>query len=167
MFFREWSKVYEIIIMAILFYLSLIVFLRISGKRTLSDLNAFDLVVSITVGSIGATTILSGTTKYFEGMVAVLTLIILQYITAKLSLKSKIFRKIIKSNPTLLYYEGEYLIENMNQMRINEDDILQKIRIQQGVTSDQVQAVILEPNGELSVITKLSENNNSEIEQYR
>ncbi|MBS4539039.1 DUF421 domain-containing protein [Clostridium sp. D2Q-11] len=167
MFFDTWSSIYEIILMTVIFYFSLIIMLRISGKRTLADLNAFDMVVTISIGSIVATTILSKDTVYFEGITAIVTLFIMQYIIAKLSVKSNKFTKIVKANPTLVYYQGEFLENNIKKVRVTEDDIMQQMRIEQGITSKDVKAVILEPNGKLSIITNLPEDNHKKIEQYK
>jgi len=166
MFFDTWSSIYKTILMTVIFYFSLIIMLRMSGKRTLADLNAFDMVVTISIGSIVATTILSKNTAYAEGLAAVGSLIILQYIVAKLSTKYKIFKKIIKASPTLVFYQGEYLEDNMKKMRITEEDILEEIRLTKGVTSDKINAVILETNGQLSVIGDISKDYRKEIEKY-
>lgn len=121
----------------------------------------------MTIGSISATTILSTQTKFFEGVTAILTLVILQYIVSKINAHSKLFSKVIRSNPTLLYYDGEYIFTNLERMRISKEDILQEIRINSGVTIDEVQAVILESNGKLSVVTSGSEENLQNIKKYQ
>lgn len=157
MFFKDWNSLREIIIMAVLVYFSVIIILRISGKRTLSDLNAFDFIVTVTIGSISATTILAVNTTFIDGIVAILTLVLLQYVVAKLDVHFNSVSKILKSNPTLVYYKGEYLHDSMKKMRITKSDILQEIRIQGGTLIDNVGAVILESDGKLSVV-KFSDN---------
>ena len=108
MIFKDLESIKQIIIMATLFYFSIIVILRISGKRTLSDLNAFDFVVTVTIGSIAATTILAVDTTYADGFVAIVTLVLLQFIVAKLDVNFRFVSKILKSNPTLVYFNGEF-----------------------------------------------------------
>lgn len=166
MFFNSFYRLRGIIIVGVLFYISIIVMLRLSGKRTLSDLNAFDFVVTVTIGSIAATTILSADTSFTDGLVAVATLIILQYIVARLNIRFKSFGKILKSDPTLVFYKGNYLTDNMKKMRISKEDILQEIRNQSNSWEKDVNAVILESNGKLSVIKNVSEKNLDDIEKY-
>lgn len=166
MFLSDWNSIKQIFIMAVSFYFTLVFFLRISGKRTLADLNAFDMVVSISIGSILSTTILSDSTQYIEGSIGVGTLIVLQYIVAKLSAKSRLFKKIIKSRPSVVFYQGEFLDNNMYKQRLTKDDIMEQIRIQKGVTSDKVKAVVLETNGKLSVITEISDEYKDEITRF-
>ena len=167
MFFKDFESLRKIVIMAVLFYFSIIVILRISGKRTLSDLNAFDFVVTVTIGSIAATTILSNDTTFTDGIAAISTLVLLQYIVAKLDAHFKFVSKILKSNPTLIYYKGKYMKENMLKMRITEEDILQQIRNQSGTVIENVNAVILESNGKLSIIRGVKDENLKSLKEYR
>lgn len=153
MLFQGWPTITKTIILSLLTYGAIIIILRSSGKRTLSSFNAFDFLITVTIGSITATTILSTSTKFFDGMAAIITLVALQYIVAKINVYSKGFRKVIKSDPTLLYHDGEFLEDNMKKVRVSKDDILQEIRINSGVTLDQVYSVLLEANGKLSIIT--------------
>lgn len=167
MLFQGWETIYKTVLLSILTYVSIIIILRTSGKRTLSSFNAFDFLITVTIGSISATTILSNSTKFFDGITAIITLVILQYIVAKVSVSSKKFNKIIKSEPTLLYYNGEYINENLEKMRVSKDDILQEIRVNSGTTVDKVHSVILEANGNLSVITSGSSSNLKELDKYK
>lgn len=167
MFFQGWTTIYKTLALSILTYVSIIIILRTSGKRTLSSFNAFDFLITVTIGSISATTILSDSTKFFDGMAAIITLVLLQYIVAKVSVHSKKFSRAIKSEPTLLYYDGEYINKNLKKMRVSKDNILQEIRVNSGVTIDKIHSVILEANGNLSVITSGSDNNLKELIKYK
>lgn len=167
MFFQSWDVVIETIILSIIMYISIIIILRSSGKRTLSSFNAFDFLITVTIGSITATTILSKNTSFFDGIVAIITLVLLQYIVAKTSVYSKTFSKIIKSEPTLLYYDGKFLYENMKKMRVSKDDILQEIRVNSGVTLDRVHSVILEANGKLAIVTEGSDEHLRSMVKYK
>lgn len=167
MYFQGWSVILETIILSTMMYIAIIIILRTSGKRTLSSFNAFDFLITVTIGSITATTILSKSTKLLDGLAAIITLVILQFIVAKLAVYSKSFSKVIKSNPTLLYYDGDYIMENLKKSRVSKDDILQEVRINSGVTIDEVHSVILEANGKLAVVTDGSDENLRAMVQYK
>ena len=100
-------------------------------------------------------------------MTAIISLVIFQFIVAKVSISSKIFSKIIKSDPTLLYHKGEYIYKNMDKMRVSKDDILQEVRINSGVTIDKIHSIILEANGKLSIIKDGSNENLNRLEEYK
>lgn len=167
MFFKNFEDIKEIIIMAVLVYFTIVIILRTSGKRTISDLNAFDFVVTVTIGSIAATTVLSKNTKFTEGLAAVVTLVGLQYIMAKLDAHFAFVSKVLKSDPTLVYYDGNYLEKNMKKMRITQQDILQEVRVQGGTIIENVGAVILESNGKLSVIKVTEVGNIENLKKYQ
>ena len=167
MFFQGWQSISQIIILSVITYVAIVIILRLSGKRTLSSFNAFDFLISVTVGSISATTILSNQTKFFEGIAAIVTLVVLQYIVSKVKMHSKFFSKVIRSDPTLLYYDGQYISANLKKMRVTKEDILQEVRKSNGVTMDKVYAVILESNGKISAVTSGSKENLQNIKKYQ
>jgi len=152
MFFDNWSSLLRIAVVALLAYFGLIAFLRISGKRTLSQLNVFDFVVTVAFGSTLATTLLSKDTALAEGLTALALLILLQFVVATLSLHSNWAERLIKSAPRFLYRDGRYIEEAMKKERIRKEEVLQAARSQGIASMDQVRAVILETNGTFSVI---------------
>ncbi|NLB21875.1 MAG: DUF421 domain-containing protein, partial [Clostridium sp.] len=77
------------------------------------------------------------------------------------------FRKIIKAEPTLLYFKGEYLTDNLRKMRISKDDVQQEVRIGAGKTIENIDAVILEANGKLSIVTSESKDDMAQMEEFK
>ncbi len=142
----------QIILTGIGAYFSIIFILRVSGKRTLSKMNAFDFIVTVALGSILATTLTSRQTPLLNGLVAFATLVALQYVMAKLANRSKRVNELIKSTPTMLYYRGSYLEAEMRKERVLEIEVLQAIR-SSGTAHDKVEAVVLETDGTFSVLT--------------
>lgn len=143
----------RIVTVGFLAYVGLIIFLRISGKRTLTKLNAFDLVVTVALGSTLATILLNNSISLLEGMTAFSLLIFLQYLFTLLSVHSKWFNNIIKSEPSLLFLDGQFLRSTMKKERIKEIEILQAIRNTGFGSTEKVKAVVLETDGSLSVIS--------------
>ncbi len=109
MFFDSWSSLLRVIVVGTLAYVSLVLLLRISGKRTLAKLNAFDLVVTVALGSTLATVLLNRSVALAEGIAAFALLAGLQYSVAWLSVRSARFSALVKSEPTLLLHRGRFL----------------------------------------------------------
>ena len=107
--FDSWNSVGRIAVTAVMAYAALLFFLRLSGKRTLSKLNAFDLVVTVALGSSLATVILSKDVPLVDGLLALASLIGLQYVVAWLGVRLPAFYRLVKNEPTLLFYEGTFL----------------------------------------------------------
>ncbi|WDT81307.1 MAG: hypothetical protein MPW14_06065 [Candidatus Manganitrophus sp.] len=119
-FFDNWMGVVRTLIIGVLAYAALVLLLRISGKRTLSKMNAFDLVVTVALGSTLATILLSKNVALVEGILAFALLIGLQYLVAWASVHSPLVRRIVKSEPALLFYRGEFLRETLRRERVTE-----------------------------------------------
>ena len=154
MFIGDFEVILRTIIVGLLAYFSLVVIIRISGKRTLSQMNAFDFIVTVALGSILASIILTKDVSLVQGMTAYLILIVMQYIITKLTLYSDKFNKIIKSDPKLLYYDDHFLDENLKKERLNKTEIHQAVRANGTANLENVKAVILESEGSISVIPK-------------
>lgn len=152
MLFNGWLSVEQTVVAGILAYAALIVLLRVSGKRTLSKMNAFDPVVTVSLGSILASTLLSKTVSVADGIAAFTTLIVLQYAVAWISVRSAVVRKIFKAEPRLLAYQGGMLEAAMQDERITQAAILSALREHGYADLSDVEAVVLESNGTLSVV---------------
>lgn len=155
--FRNLKELLRVLVVGASGYVLLIVFLRISGKRTLTKMNAFDLVVTVALGSTLATMLLSQSVTLAGGLTAAALLIGLQYVVTFVSIRSPSFRHIVKSEPTMIFHKGDFLRSAMKRERIPEEEIYAAAR-KAGVKSmDDIQAVVLETDGDLSVILKTDE----------
>ena len=157
MFFDTWFDLLRILLVGTLAYVALVVFLRITGKRTLSKLNAFDLVVTVSLGSTLATVLLNRNVSLSEGVAAFGLLIGLQFASTWLSVRSERFQGLIKAEPTLLLYRGEYLHAAMRRERITTEEILAVLRAQGLSHVADADAVVLETDGSISVVADLGD----------
>lgn len=152
-FFDDWKSLQDIALCSLCAFLTVFTLVRLSGKRTLAKLNAFDFIVTVTLGSTLSSMILAKVT-IVEGTIALAIIILMQYIMAWLSKSSKILEKVINCNPTLLYYNGVFLEDAMKKEGITKEEIHAEIRLYRMERLDEVMAVVLELNGEISVIKK-------------
>ncbi len=152
MFFDDWSGLIRVAVVGLLAYVGLVVLLRVSGKRTLSKLNAFDLVVTVALGSVLANVILNESTPLAEGVLGFAVLIGAQHLIAFLSVRSGRVRGLVKAEPALLLYRGEFLHATMKRERVTEDEVLAVIRGSGIGSVDGVHAVVLETDASLHVL---------------
>jgi uncharacterized membrane protein YcaP (DUF421 family) len=150
-FFDTWAGLGRVLIAGSLAYFALIVILRISGKRTLSKFNAFDLVVTVALGSTLATVLLSKDVALAEGVVALCLLASLQYAIAWLSVRSERFQSLVKSEPTLLVHNGRFLQRAMRQQRVGREEIMAALRESDLSSPAEAHGVVLETDGSISV----------------
>lgn len=151
-FFSTWDSLLRTFIICILAYFSLVVMLRISGKRTLSQMKEFDFIVTVALGSTLATVLLNKDVALADGTLALALLIFLQYLLATASVNSKTFSRLISSEPTLVFFKGKFLDQALKKERVTEDEIRSVLR-GEGVTSiSDIEAVVMESNGKFTVV---------------
>lgn len=149
MFFESWAELRHILFVGTASYVALIFFLRISGKRTLSKLNAFDLVVTVALGSTLASALTQKTLSFIGAVLAFALLVGLQFVITWLSVRSRHFNRMIKSEPTILYYDGQFRENALKRERVTKEEVMSALR-SQGISSmDEAAAVVIESNAEL------------------
>lgn len=152
MFFQSWAGLARTLVVGALAYAALVLLLRISGKRTLTKLNAFDLVVTVALGSTLATILLSKSVALAEGVLAIALLISLQYGITWLSVRSPRFQSLIKDTPTLLLHRGTFLDDAMRRQRVTREEVLAAVRAAGAEQIGDIAAVVLETDGSISVL---------------
>ncbi len=153
MFFDSAYDLLRVLVLGTLGYTWLLIIIRLSDKRTLAQLDAFDVIVSVALGWTLATVLLSADVALAEGAVALALLCVLQLLVALLTSRSKAARRRITAGPTFLVRDGQVLDHAMRGQRISRDSLLQVVRSQGLGGLELVAAVVLETNGRLSVIT--------------
>lgn len=153
MFFDSWYEILRLGIVGTLAYAGLVLFLRTTGKRTLSKMNAFDLVVTVAFGSTFASAILSSDVSLAEALSAFALLCGLQYGVTLLSIRSEWFQRLIKAQPTLLFYRGAFLEPAMRTERVTREEIFAAMRSAGAAAPSHVDAVVLETDGSFSVVS--------------
>lgn len=157
MLFETWSQVGFVGIATAVTYAALLVVLRVSGKRTLSKLNAFDLVVTIAFGSMLASAAVSLSVPVLDAVVGIAVLAGLQVVVALGSRQWGSWRRLVTSEPTLVLWHGELLVDRLAHERVRVDDIAQAVRTSGAGSFGGVAAVVLETDGSLSVIADLGD----------
>jgi len=153
MFFDSWDDLFRLIVVGTLGYGGLVLILRTTGKRTLSKMNAFDFVVTVAFGSILASLLLSPGVSLSEGLLALALLCGLQWIVAFASVRSEAFQGIVKAEPSLLFFRGQYLEAQLKRERVTREEVLAAIRSQGISETAGVEAVVLETDGSFSVVS--------------
>ncbi|WP_125720468.1 DUF421 domain-containing protein [Flavobacterium ustbae] len=153
LFFEDWQSIGRVTITTVTAFVTLFIFVRISGKRTLAKLSAFDFIVSIALGST-LSDIMLAIIPMTEGVAVLLLIIILQYVFAWLARSSSKMEKIMNAVPHPVFYNNKFIEETMKKEAITKDEIYAAIRVAGIDQIHDVKAVIMEINGTMSVIKK-------------
>jgi uncharacterized membrane protein YcaP (DUF421 family) len=128
--------------------------LRISGKRTLSKMNAFDLVMTVALGSTLSTVLLNASVPLLEGILALALLVYLQFAITWLSVRSDRFQNLVKLEPTLLVHESRFLDATLRQQRVTREEIGAALRESGKTDISEVRSVVLETDGSMTVVPR-------------
>jgi uncharacterized membrane protein YcaP (DUF421 family) len=162
--FSDWASLGRTVLVGLLAYVFLVLFLRLSGKRTLSKLNAFDLVVTVALGSTLATVLLSKEVALAEGAVAFALLISMQFVVTWSSTRAGSVRRFVTGEPTLVFYEGSFLDANLRRARLTVEEVRASMRAAGVGGTGEVAAVVLETDGTLSVVRRGADAGGSTLE---
>lgn len=151
-FFHGFEPIGRTLVVGVLAYAVLLFFLRISGSRTLSKMNAFDFIVTIALGSTLATILLNKEVSLAEGAAAFGLLVFLQFAVTWTSVRWPPVRRAITGSPRLVLSNGEFLRHAMRRARVTDEEILAAARTAGVARQSKIRAVILETDGSFSVI---------------
>ncbi len=154
LFFNGWQPLLRITIVGICSYAALILLLRAAGKRTLSRMNAYDMVITMALGSILAKVLLTPQQSISESITAMFVLIALQYGVSVAMCHCRWVRHFISSKPTVLFHQGQYIDSALRKERVDKDEVQAAIHEKGILDMALVEAVILGTNGDLSVLLK-------------
>ena len=164
MLFDNPAGLLRVAVVGTLAYVAIVLILRISGKRTLSKWNAFDFVVTIALGSTLATVLLSKQVAAAEGVLALALLVGLQFLISWLAVRSRFVRRVIKSRPAYLYRDGQYVEQRLASERVTQAEVRAAVR-QQGLGSmSEVEAVVLETDGSVSIVRRSAAGDQSALQ---
>lgn len=144
----------RILITAPVMYLFIIASVRLSGKRSTSQMNNFDWVVTVAMGSIAASSIVLDGVTLLEAALATGVLLTLQYLVTRLVITSPLAASVIKPVPHLVVHEGVCLEDAMRDERVATEEVEAAVRSAGLTDIDEAQWVILETDASFSVIPK-------------
>ncbi len=141
-----------VLVRTLIIYFSLLLTLRLLGKRQLGEMELSEFVVAALIADLAAHPLQDMGIPLLNGLLPILVLFCCEVLIAGLSLKSIRLRSLIFGKPSLLIVKGRILQQEMLRNRFTLDELMQELRAQ-GITDPQdVEYGVLETNGKLSLI---------------
>jgi len=157
LFFDGWRPLVRILVVGVSMYVTLVLFLRLSGSRTLSTMNAFDFIVTVAIGSVFGRALTATAVSLAEAVAAFALLVALQFAVTKLQVRWPVFGRAVTNPPKLLYFRGQFLEAAMREERVTESELQTAARKKDHGSLDEVEAVVLESSGEFSVVASVDD----------
>ena len=152
---------------SLVMFITLFIIIKILGKKQIKNLTLYDYVLSITIGSIAADTVISLDTPLYDGIIALLVFGIIGYIVSLLTYNNHSMEKIMDGEPITLFENNNFNYNNLEKAKISVAKVLEQCRLKNCFDINELDCAILEPSGDISILLK--ENNqpitNSDIKK--
>lgn len=148
-----------IVIRTLILYTTVIISLRVMGKRQLGELQPSELVVAIMISDLASVPMQDIDIPLLWGILPVLTLIVAEVLLSYWSLKSEKARKLLSGTPNIVIYNGKIIEGELKKLRFNMNDLLSELRLNDCHDVSEVAAAVVETSGKLSIIKKTGANN--------
>lgn len=136
-------------------YVFLLVIFRLSGKRSVAELDTFDMVILLIISEATQGALIADDYSLTTSLVVITTLVGAGVVLAFVKQKSPALRRLMDGLPVLLVDDGKLLHDRMEKLRVDVDDLLEAAHLQEGIGRiDQIRYAILERNGKIAIIPK-------------
>jgi uncharacterized membrane protein YcaP (DUF421 family) len=146
----------DIAVRSIVLYGFIVFVMRVMGRRELSSLTPFDLILLIIAGDALQQGLTQDDYSVTGAVIAVGTIASMQVLTSYVSFRSAKARKVLEGDPIVLVERGKLVEKNLRRERMTPGEVEGEMRLQQIGTLDDVEWAILERNGSISFIEKKS-----------
>lgn len=143
-----------IFVRTIFLYLIVLIVMRFMGKREISQLQPFELVISIMIADLATTPMSESGIPILYGIIPILGLLLVHIIISVLNLKSMMVREIISGKPSILMYRGKIDEKALIKENITINELQERLRTKDIFNLEDVEYAILETSGEITVIPK-------------
>ncbi len=145
-------------IKTLIVYIFVLTAIRLMGKRELGQLQPFELVVIIMIADVASVPMQNAGTPILQGIVPILALLTGEIIVSFLNIKFQFFHKILTGKPAILVKNGQIIETNLTRQRYGVEELLEQIRVAGYPDIRDIEYVILETSGQVSIIPKPEKN---------
>lgn len=143
----------ESVLRAAALYLLLLVLVRLTGRRSMRETSAFDLVLLLVIGEATQQALLGEDFSLVNAVLVVVTLLLMDVGLSLLKQRSAAAERVMDGVPTLLVADGKPIEERLRRARVDVTDVLQAARIRHGLVGlEQIRWAVLEADGTISIV---------------
>lgn len=148
----DWSSAVNVFASTLLIFCILTICIRIAGLRSLSKMSSTDFIFTVAIGSLVATVISAPQPSVIIGLAAILSVFIIQYVSAALRRSTNIASDILDNQPCYLMYDGNVIHANLDAASVSLSELHAKLREANVWSYTQVIHVVMETTGDISVL---------------
>jgi uncharacterized membrane protein YcaP (DUF421 family) len=154
MFFHSWASLGRVVLASATVFVLVVAMLRFVGQRALARMSGFDVVFTVTLGSVVAMGAISRDVALVDAIAALLTFLVLQEVIRFFQARSLGVHHVVRERPDVMLWDGQLLEDRLRESNISADEVRAAVR-RAGLRSlSDARIVVLENDGEWSVIAK-------------
>jgi len=166
-FFNGWGSVIRVVVGAVVIYIIIVLALRVAGEKALAKMSGFDLIVTVALGSLVASIPVTTSISIADGVAVIVVYLVLQEVTRYLQARSTRVHHIVRERPRIVVWDGRLLSDRLRENSLTDDEVRAAIRQAGLISVSQVQAAILENDGQWSIIQRSNAQDHSALEGLR
>ena len=143
----------DLVVRAIFVFFLMLVITRAVGRRELSSMEPFDLILLVVMGDLIQQGVTQSDYSLTGSTIVIVTIAVLTVGTAYLSYRFRRLRPLLEGEPTLLICDGEILSRNLRRERMTVEELRAEARLQSIGSLSDIRYAVLETNGKISFIT--------------
>ena len=144
----------QVIVRALTMFVILFLVVKLLGKKQIKNLTLYDYVLSISMGSIAADSVISLDTPLYDGILALLVFAVVGYLASILSLHSHNVEEIVDGETLILFENDNFNYKNLETAKLSVSKLLENIRVKGCFDINELDTAILEPSGDISILLK-------------
>lgn len=144
----------DIVFRAVVLFAFLLLVMRVSGRRELSSLTPFDLLLLVIVGDLVQQGVTQNDTSVTGAMIAVATIGGLSVLSSWLAFRWRGARRVLEGEPIVLVQNGNVIEHNLRRERMTTEELAEEMRLNQIGSLDEVAWAVLEASGQISFVKK-------------
>ncbi|HIG73339.1 MAG TPA: DUF421 domain-containing protein [Bacteroidetes bacterium] len=148
----SWTAIGGVALSALGIYLALVVLTRVSGLRSFSKMSSFDFAMTVAIGSVIASAVLTDSPPLLQAIAALTAIYAIQIGVAAIRKRLGWFEHLVDNDPLVLMTRDGMIRANMRKAQVTENDIWAKLREANVIRIDEVRAVVMESTGDISVL---------------
>lgn len=144
-----------VFIKSLIIYFVLLVAIRLMGKRTLSEMQPFELVITLAIAEVACIPINDPYIPFYSGIIPVITLCFLEVLISFISRKSLWARRVMSGSAMIVIDKNGINYGNLKKLNMNVHDLIETIHSSGYMDINEIEYAIIETNGKLSVVEKM------------
>jgi uncharacterized membrane protein YcaP (DUF421 family) len=144
----------DIVLRAAVVFFFIYFITRVVGRRELSSLEPFDLILLVVTGDLIQQGVTQSDYSVTGALTAISTIAVLTVLVSFMSFKSRPLRHVLDGQPVVLVLDGKVLEGNLKRERMHRDELEMEARLQGHESVEDLKLAVLETGGKVSCIAK-------------